>query len=39
MVLNGFECLVHRSTTIMRCGLVEVGVALMEEVGHSGDIL
>lgn len=32
-----FECLVIRSDTIGRGGLVEVNVASLEEVCHGGD--
>ena len=31
-----FECLVHGSSTIRRCGLVGIGVALLKEVCDCG---
>jgi hypothetical protein len=31
-----FECLANKNDTFRKCGLVEVGVALMEEVCHVG---
>ena len=33
--MNVFECLAH-SGTVRRCGLIGVGVAMLEEVCHCG---